>query len=208
MTTAPPIPTHETAPRTYQRMLSGRLLHLLDPSPLDIELSDLVMGISRQMRWNGQTRGELGFTVAQHSVIVDDILLGMVWAKAPREARLWALVHDLAEAILSDLNTPVKACIGPSGYHELERRLETAVRLRLGLPGVLPSKWSAAVKKADRISAFTEAVRLACWSVEDARREVAKGYRGPMWHGPLDPWPEQVARKNWMERYREICAAE
>jgi uncharacterized protein len=43
------------APRAWQRMLSGRRIDLLDPSP-------------RVARWNGQTVGEQIFSVAQHSL--------------------------------------------------------------------------------------------------------------------------------------------
>ena len=56
--------------RAWQRMLSGRRLDLLDPSPLDVELSDIAHGLARVARWNGQTlsSGQLakvyGFTDA------------------------------------------------------------------------------------------------------------------------------------------------
>lgn len=206
MTTPPDssrVPTHQDAPRTYQRMLSGRMLHLLDPSPLDIDLSDLVTGASRVNRWCGQTRGEVGFNVAHHSCIVERILVEMVWPKAPPQARLWALAHDLPEgAGLGDLVTPVKAVIGPRGYQELEERLARAVRLHLGLPAALPEEWRQAVKRADRIAAVTEAVRLACWSEADARRDVGGGYRGKLWAGEMEPWPETLARERWFARFR------
>jgi hypothetical protein len=51
-------------------MLSGRRLDLLDPSPLDIEIEDIAHGLARVARWNGQTIGEHGFSVAQHSLVV------------------------------------------------------------------------------------------------------------------------------------------
>jgi hypothetical protein len=44
-------------PRAWQRMLSGRRLDLLDPSPLDIEIEDIAHGLARVARWNGQTLG-------------------------------------------------------------------------------------------------------------------------------------------------------
>ncbi|HWK44019.1 MAG TPA: YfbR-like 5'-deoxynucleotidase [Stellaceae bacterium] len=200
---APRVPTHLDRPRTLQRMLSGRLLHLLDPSPLDIEIGDLLTGISRVNRWCGQTRGECGYNVAQHSVVVEAILLGMVAAKASRALRQWALVHDLAEGVFGDIVTPVKAVIGEHGYRELEQRLERAIRLRIGLPATLPPDWHAAVKRADRIAAVTEAVRLAGWSEADARRDVGLGYRGALWAGDLEPWDERTARTRWMERFTE-----
>jgi len=201
MSDARRVPTHHDQPRTLQRMLSGRLLHLLDPSPLDIEIGDLLTGISRVNRWCGQTRGECGYNVAQHSVVVEAILLDMVAAKASLALRQWALVHDLAEGVFGDIVTPVKAVIGEHGYRELEHRLERAIRLRIGLPATLPPDWQVAVKRADRIAAVTEAVHLAGWSEADARRDVGRGYRGALWTGALEPWDERTARARWMERF-------
>jgi 5'-deoxynucleotidase YfbR-like HD superfamily hydrolase len=198
------VPTQADTPRVFQRMRSGRRLHLLDPSPVDVEISDAIYGISRQMRWNGQTTGEVGFTVAQHSVTVEAIFTAMVWPKAPVEARLAALVHDLAEWVLSDLSTPVKAVIKAAGYGELEQRVDRAIRLRIGLPAVLPEAWIDPLKRADRIAGVTEAVRLAGWSEADARRDVGKGYRGKLWEGPLDPLPEAAARAQWLARFAAL----
>ena len=47
----------ERSRRAWQRMLSGRRLDLLDPSPLDIEIEDIAHGLARVARWNGQTKG-------------------------------------------------------------------------------------------------------------------------------------------------------
>lgn len=202
----PRAPHHSDAPRTYQRMLSGRFLHLYDPNPLDLEIEDLLVGISRVNRWNGQTRGPVGFNVAHHSVLVDDILRTMVWPKAPREARLWALSHDLAEGAYGDLVSVVKAVVGPV-YTELEGRLETCIRLKIGLPATMPEAWTKAVKKADRIAAVTEAVRLCKWTETDARRDVGAGYRGRLWPHPIDPWPENEARSRWRDRFHRLGGA-
>ena len=197
------VPTVAEAPRTYGRMLSGRRLHLLDPSPLDLDLDDLVTGVSRVNRWCGQTIGEVGFNVAHHSCVVEQILVQMVWPGAPWEVRRWALAHDLAEAVYGDVVTPVKAVLdGP--YRELESRLERALTLALGFGTSVPEQWRKAVKRADMIAAVTEAVRLAGWSEPEARKLVGGGYRGKLWDGPLDPWPEQEARRQWKERFRAL----
>jgi hypothetical protein len=198
------VPTQAETPRTFQRMLSGRRLHLLDPSPLDVEITDAVFGISRQMRWNGQTRGEVGYTVAQHSCVVEAVLVGMVLPAAAMDLRLAALIHDLAEWVLSDLSTPVKAVIKAAGYGELEQRVDRAIRLRVGLPAEPPPQWALAIKKADRIAGVTEAVRLAGWSETDARRDVGRGYRGRLWTGDLEPWDERDARARWLDRFDRL----
>lgn len=194
------VPTRDDAPRTYGRMLSGRRLHLLDPSPLDLDLHDLVIGISRVNRWCGQTAGDVGFNVAQHSVLVEQILGDMVWPGAAFEVRRWALAHDLAEAVYGDVVTPVKAVLG-TAYRELEQRLERALCLALGFGPAVPAEWRKAVKRADRIAAVSEAVQLAGWSEKEARQLVGLGYRGKLWPEALEPWPEQLARERWTARF-------
>jgi len=197
------VPTREEAPRTYGRMLSGRRLHLLDPSPLDLDLEDLVIGISRVNRWCGQTIGEIGFNVAHHSVLVEAILGEMVWPAAAFEVRRWALAHDLAEAVYGDAVTPVKAVLGQP-YRELEQRLERALCLALGFGAAVPEAWRRAVKRADRIAAVSEAVQLAGWTEKEARQLVGRGYRGKLWPEALEPWPELKAREQWKARFRAL----
>jgi uncharacterized protein len=197
------VPTREQAPRTYGRMLSGRRLHLLDPSPIDLDLHDLVIGISRVNRWCGQTMGEIGFNVAQHSVLVEQVLGEMVWPAAAFEVRRWALSHDLAEAVYGDIVSPVKAVLG-APYRELEQRLERALSLALGFGPVVPEEWHRAVKRADRIAAVSEAVQLAGWSEKEARQLVGLGYRGKLWPEAIEPWPEQLARERWKARFRAL----
>ena len=75
----------DSAPRrAWQRMLSGRRLDLIDPSPLDVEISDIAHGLARVARWNGQTKGPEIFSVAQHSLLVEALFAA---AKLPRPAR-------------------------------------------------------------------------------------------------------------------------
>jgi 5'-deoxynucleotidase YfbR-like HD superfamily hydrolase len=81
--------------RAWQRMLSGRRLDLLEPSPLDIGIEDIAHGLARLARWNGQTSGTLPFSVAQHSLIVTDIS-SKLEADWPARWRLAALLHDAA----------------------------------------------------------------------------------------------------------------
>ena len=53
----------------WHRMLSGRRLDLLDPSPLDIEIQDIAHGLARIARRNGQMAGTWAISVAGHSVL-------------------------------------------------------------------------------------------------------------------------------------------
>lgn len=155
-------------PRAWQRMLSGRRLDLLDPSPVDIEIEDIAHGLARVARWNGQTVGPLPFNVAQHSLIVEDFC-GELKPGWPTKWRLAALLHDAPEFVIGDMISPFKAQLGGQ-YKVIERRLHQAIHLRFGLPADLPEAIEKTIKRADRACAFFEATQLAGFDVAEARK--------------------------------------
>ena len=146
-------------PRAWQRMLSGRRLDLLDPSPMDIEIEDIAHGLARVARWNGQTTGEHAFSVAQHSVVVEEIVAHIQPDIDPRW-RLAALLHDASEYVIGDMISPFKAALGYD-YKLFEARLEYAIHTRFGLPAKTPVAIKRLIKTADRACAFFEATQLA-----------------------------------------------
>ena len=159
-------------PRAWQRMLSGRRLDLLDPTPVDIEIEDIAHGLAFVARWNGQTHGDFAYSVAEHSLLVE-ILYGRISPNAPIKWRLAALLHDAPEYVIGDMISPVKAAVGP-GYGELDDRLMAAIHIRFGLPAVIPVAVKKQIKKADRISAWMEAVQIAGFSQEEATKLFGK----------------------------------
>ncbi len=158
--------------RAWQRMLSGRRLDLLDPSPLDVEIEDIAHGLSRVARWNGQTSGAWSFSVAQHCLLVED-LVGRLKTGAPRQLRLAALLHDAPEYVIGDLITPFKAAVGLD-YKELEERLLRAIHLRFGLPAVPTSAAWKLIKRADSAAAYLEATQLAGFAEAEAGKIFGK----------------------------------
>ena len=132
--------------REWQRMLSGRRLDLFDPSPVDIEIEDIARGLAFVARWNGQTDGDHPYSVAQHSLLVEEIFNILVPDVAP-VWKLAALLHDAAEYVVGDMVSPVKGAVGPQ-YSELEARLMTAVHIRFGIPDQPPPNIGRAIKKA------------------------------------------------------------
>ena len=156
----------DKAPRAWQRMLSGRRLDLLDPSPLDVEISDIAQGLARVARWNGQTRGDHAFSVAQHSLMVEEIV-GRISTASPQTLQL-ALLHDAPEYVIGDMISPFKAVVG-GGYKTVEARLEAAIHIRFGLPAAIPQTIKALIKRADRIAAYFEATELAGFDDREAR---------------------------------------
>lgn len=175
------------AKRAWQRMLSGRRLDLLDPTPLDIEIEDIAHGLAFVARWNGQTQGDFAYSVAEHSLLVEEIY-GRLDPKASAKWRLAALLHDAPEYVIGDMISPVKSAVGP-GYEDLDQRLAAAIHLRFGLPATLPVAVKKMIKKADKISAWLEATQIAGFS----RAEASKFFGAP--DGPVVKGFEIVLRK-------------
>ncbi len=153
-------------------MLSGRRLDLLDPTPLDIEIEDIAHGLAFVARWNGQTRGDYAYSVAEHSLLVEQIFATL----NPDEAIKWrlaALLHDAPEYVIGDMISPVKAAVGP-GYGALDDRLAAAVHLRFGLPAQIPVAIKKKIKQADKISAWLEATQIAGFTVAEADKFFGK----------------------------------
>ncbi|MCA0995326.1 MULTISPECIES: HD family hydrolase [Roseobacteraceae] len=162
------MPPKSKQPRAWQRMLSGRRLDLLDPTPVDIEIEDIAHGLAFVARWNGQTHGDYPYSVAEHSLLVETLFCRLCPNATPAE-KLFALLHDAPEYVIGDMISPVKAAVGP-GYKELDKRLEAAIHLRFGLPSAPTLRLKKQIKKADNVSAWMEAVQIAGFSEAEASR--------------------------------------
>jgi 5'-deoxynucleotidase YfbR-like HD superfamily hydrolase len=188
------------APRAWQRMLSGRRLDLLDPSPLDIEIEDIAHGLARVARWNGQTRGPNPFSVAQHSLLVEAIAR----ARMPEPPRGWllaVLLHDSPEYVIGDVISPFKAVLG-DGYKAVEQRLLGAIHLRFGLPGAPPKPLATLTKSADRAAAYLEATKLAGFAQDEALRFFGRPVAVPAKIDPLlEPWSASEAQERFLQRF-------
>lgn len=204
-----PASRSDQPPRAWQRMLSGRRLNLLDPSPLDVELSDIAHGLARVARWNGQTFGDHAFSVAEHSMIVEDIALMLKPDLAP-QWRLAVLLHDAPEYVIGDMISPFKAVIGEA-YKAVEARLQGAIHLRFGLPAQIPATVKKLAKRADIICAYFEAVELAGFEDAEAARIFGRprGFPlnsdGKLRYG-LEPLPVKIAQERFMDRFETIDA--
>ena len=190
-------------PRAWQRMLSGRRLDLLDPSPLDVELDDIAHGLARVARWNGQTAGDHIFSVAQHSLLVEAVAVHLS-PELPHAGRLTVLLHDAPEYVIGDVISPFKAVIGDA-YKAVESRLLVAIHLRFGLPAETPPALRRLIKKADRQAAYLEATRLAGFGREEAIRFFGRPVPLPRTVAALvEPWPIAEAQARYLERVREL----
>ncbi|WP_185803488.1 HD family hydrolase [Pontivivens nitratireducens] len=191
--------------RAWQRMLSGRRLDLLDPSPLDVEIEDIAHGLAFVARWNGQTRGDWPYSVAEHSLLVDDLFHEMN-PKSPARWRLAALLHDAPEYVIGDMISPVKSAVGP-GYRAMDMRLTAAVHQRFGLPPVIPQTVKQRIKRADRISAWAEAVRIAGFTKAEANRLFGAPRHKPAEAIRIDLRPPSVVKDAFLDRFAQHMAA-
>lgn len=185
-------------------MLSGRRLDLLDPSPFDVEIEDIAHGLARVARWNGQTHGDWPFSVAQHSVLVEEIFRRMK-PKATAAECLIALIHDAPEYVIGDMISPFKAALG-FDYRDFEHRLMRAVHIRFGLPPEPPEALLRTIKRADRASAFFEATQLAGFTTAEA----TKFFGRPRFEGAhamkLVPEPIGEVQTAFLARFVKLIA--
>lgn len=191
-------------PRAWQRMLSGRRLDLLDPSPLDIEIEDIAVGLARVARWNGQTSGSWAYSVAQHCLLVEEIL-STFRADAVPSWRRFALLHDAPEYVIGDLITPFKNALS-NDYREIERRLMQAVRLRFGMTGISKTAESL-TKRADRAAAYIEAIKIAGFPLDEAKTIFdPRGQFSDVELNTLDlqPLPPDEAEQRFLKRFQAL----
>lgn len=194
-----------TPPRAWQKMLSGRRLDLLDPTPMDIEIEDIAHGLSFVARWNGQTLGDFAYSVAEHSLLVETLFSRMN-PKAPTKWKLAALLHDAPEYVIGDMISPVKSAVGPD-YEELDKRLAAAIHIKFGLPAAIPVTIKKQIKKADKISAWMEATQIA--GFDDAEANKFFGKPDPKLIDGLEIHlrPPVEARKAYTNRHNDLLKA-
>ncbi len=181
-------------------MLSGRRLDLLDPSPLDVEIDDIAHGLARVARWNGQTLGAQAFSVAQHCLVVEDLVRRLQPDVEPRW-RLAALLHDAPEYVIGDMISPFKTALGLD-YRAFEDRLERAIHIRFGLPPRTPAEIKRLIKQADRVSAYFEAIQLAGFGEDEANVIFGRPPKGVALK--LEPAPAAEAEATFLERFGRL----
>ena len=192
------------APRAWQRMLSGRRLDLLDPSPLDIEIEDIAHGLARVARWNGQTHGEHAFSVAQHSVLVEHIVARQWPAASPRRSTRRAAArcagicdrrHDLA--VQGGAGCRLSAIRGSARSSDTSPLRPAAAYVAEG----------GGAREAARIrpAAFFEATRLAGFDIDEALRFF--GAPPPGGEPDMTPLSPTEAQALFLTRFASLMAA-
>ncbi|HHG91029.1 MAG TPA: HD family hydrolase [Devosia sp.] len=197
-----------TTNRAWQRMLSGRRLDLLNPSPLDVEIGDIAHGLARVSRWNGQTIGDYPFSVAQHSILVLEVFNASSATAKPDE-QLYALLHDAPEYVMGDIISPFKAAMG-GNYKDIEERILEAIHLRFSLSASRPVKLMRAIKKADKQAAYFEAIHLAGFEADEARRlfgdPLLPEFDLDGFDRLIRPWPTHEAQQRFNKIFEKVSA--
>jgi hypothetical protein len=189
--------------RAWQRMLSGRRLDLIDPAPVDVEIEDIAHGLARVARWNGQTHGDHAFSVAQHSLLVEQ-LGHQIYREMDASWHLAFLLHDAPEYVIGDLISPFKAALGVD-YKQVENRLLRAIHIRFGLPGEPDEELTTRIKGADRAAAWLEATQLAGFSLKEATQFFGDA---PWIKNPPDltPLPPETVKQHFLRRFTQLLA--
>jgi 5'-deoxynucleotidase YfbR-like HD superfamily hydrolase len=201
---AKPAIASDLSTRAWQRMLSGRRLDLLDPSPLDVEIADIAHGLARVARWNGQTNGAHIFSVAQHTLLVEAVMREHM-PRVDVNVRLAALLHDAPEYVIGDMISPFKAVLD-GAYKAVEKRLLSAIHVRFGLPPVLAAAVTQQIKAADRGAAYLEAILLAGFAEAEAKRLFGRdpGLPTATVQDYLTPWSAAKAEKRFLARFKAL----
>jgi 5'-deoxynucleotidase YfbR-like HD superfamily hydrolase len=202
--TARELPVDKATARVWQRMLSGRRLDLLHPSPLDIEIADIAHGLARVARWNGQTNGAHIFSVAQHTLLVEAVMREQM-PRLDASHRLAALLHDAPEYVIGDMISPFKAVLG-GDYKAVEKRLLSAIHIRFGLPPLLAPEIERQIKAADKGAAYLEATVLAGFAQAEAKRLFGRdpGLPTATRRDYLTPWTAAKAEKRFLARFETL----
>jgi 5'-deoxynucleotidase YfbR-like HD superfamily hydrolase len=207
MTAGKKLSAAKTSSRVWQRMLSGRRLDLLDPSPLDVEIADIAHGLARVARWNGQTSGAHIFSVAQHTLLVEAVMREQT-PRVDHRVRLGALLHDAPEYVIGDMISPFKAVLG-GDYKAVEKRLLSAIHIRFGLPPVLDAEIERKIKDADKGAAYLEATELAGFAQAEAQRLFGRDPGLPLTtrRDYLTPWTAAKAEKRFLARFKTVFSS-
>lgn len=160
--------------------ITGRVVDLAAPTPDMIDIEDIAHALSLLCRYNGHV--EYHYSVAQHSCLVHDLLLGF-----PREIAFAGLMHDAAEAYVGDMGSPLKKMLPE--FTQVEDAVFWAIADAFDYTPL-------DVHNAD--------IYLYCWE----RRDVA--HVPGIWDVPADivlpeqiitPWPAAQAKAEFLERF-------
>lgn len=182
-------PTHEAERGPCCLTHSGAWFYPDDPRPEEITVLDIAHALSHQCRYNGHCPEF--YSVAQHAVYCADAAAAL---GLDETVQFEALMHDAAEAYVSDLPRPVKALL--PGYYALEDRVLRAIAAKYGFQGQM----SGDVRSIDDRVLHTEARDMGlgfnmAWGGED---------EGPYDFLAVNPCSPEEAKYRFIDRFCEL----
>jgi len=208
MTATQDVTTH----RAWRRLPSTRRIDLMNPDPDAWTDRDLACLMSRTARWAGESSWQETLSVAQHSLMVLELM--RLTAPVPMTAaeELRELLHDAEEGFLGfDPISPLKQAFGDP-FRQVADRLLTCIFTRYGV-----TDWDAEAyarhKLADRTAAAGEAVHCVGWSPSEVVDvlgitapipdidPLASIYGGKPWQ----PWTAAMAEARFLTELRRLA---
>jgi len=165
---------------------TGEAFSPLAPETKTIHILDIAHALSMICRFNGHCRKF--YSVAEHCVRMSEEI-------APSVA-LHALMHDAAEAYISDVARPIKPLLG--GYKGIEAGLMTAINLRFGLKYEVGDE--QAIKTADLRMLATE--RLQLMTLHAPKWDSLDGILP--YDIELSCWTPSMAEGMFLDRFKEL----
>lgn len=190
---------------------SGGYFHMhAEGNVSEIKLIDIASAISRQCRFTGHLLPEFDhYSVAEHCVLVSALLKKM---GADTRLQFAGLMHDAAEAYLSDIAAPFKRELG--SYYEAEAKIEKRINKKYGIN--LSEAEHTALKKADWIALWIEARQIVTGDVR--KQDISEPDEVESWKGyelygeesldymtPVQCWDRRTARDQFLIRFAELC---
>lgn len=132
----------QATPEPYIETRFGQQFTFLNPQSEQIDIRDIAFALANTCRWNGHVPF---FSVAEHSIAVA--------ARLPPAMQLAGLMHDAAEAYLSDIPSPIKQYL--PDYQAMESNVQAAVHKKFGVK--IDAETAREIKLADKDQTATEA---------------------------------------------------
>lgn len=166
--------------------VSGVWVSPKSASENDIQIKDIAHALSLICRFNGHCREF--YSVAQHSVIVSEILEHQRYSP---EIVLAGLMHDAHEAYLGDMPSPLKKIF--KDYGPISEELQKTIEKKYAIP--MNENVSKLVKNAD----------FACFHAEVRDLMPSNGWNWPpdvfKWEKSIIPCAPEKAKAMFIERF-------
>jgi uncharacterized protein len=172
---------------TLIRTLAGFNVNLADPQADTLSLRDIAHQLAITNRFNGAT--ELPYSVAQHCVLVSDLLLAR---KMQAHVCMAGLLHDAHKAYLGNIATPVADFLlgvtprlrVPTILDEAKARFDTVIFRKFGV--ALNPAEEREVKLADMTALATEWRDLMPGECPVEARPNPQPVKPMLWHRAED----------------------